>query len=115
MAESKLERKAYQQIIDAGLPEPVREFKFHPVRGWRADFAWPSHSLLLEIEGGVWLVTTGQHGKGHAHPERFEQDVEKYNAAALMGFHVLRATARTIQNGNMIADLEQFFSGIEDW
>lgn len=113
MNQSRLERTAYQQIVDAGLPEPVREFRFHPVRGWRADFAWPEHKLLLEIEGGIWLQTTGHHGKGHAHPERFESDVDKYNAAALLGYWVLRATARTLDDGNMIADLLQFFSAIE--
>lgn len=112
---SRLEQKALEQIILAGLPEPEREYKFHPVRQWRADFAWPNQMLLLEIEGGIWLSTTQEHGKGHAHPERFEADVQKYNAATLSGWRLLRATAKTIRDGQMLADLQQFFSGIEDW
>src|SRR5690349_8243666 len=30
----------------------AREFKFHPDRKYRADFAFPDHHLLAEIEGG---------------------------------------------------------------
>lgn len=64
MNQSRLERTAYQQIVDAGLPEPVREFRFHPVRGWRADFAWPEHKLLLEIEGGFGYKQRATTAKG---------------------------------------------------
>jgi len=40
---------------------PVPEFKFHPVRKWRADFAFPAHMILIEIEGGVWV--NGRHNR----------------------------------------------------
>ena len=38
----------------AGLPEPIPEYKFHPLRRWRADYCWPIHKVIVEIEGGVW-------------------------------------------------------------
>src|SRR5688572_1545842 len=37
------------------IPLPTPEFKFHPKRRWRADFAWPNPDgggVLLEVDGG---------------------------------------------------------------
>ena len=39
--------------------EVVKEFKFHPTRRWRFDYAIPTHKIALEVEGGVW--TGGRH------------------------------------------------------
>lgn len=39
--------------------ECVKEFKFHPVRKWRFDYAVPEYKIALEVEGGVW--TGGRH------------------------------------------------------
>ena len=30
---------------------PLREYKFHPRRDWRFDFAWPEKKLAVEIQG----------------------------------------------------------------
>ncbi len=60
------------------------EFKFHPDRRWRADFAIPSEKLLIEIDGGVW--SGGRHTRGAG----FIGDCEKLNAAAVLGYRVLR-------------------------
>jgi len=93
---SELERLMAWQIRVAGLPEPVRELKFHPVRRWRADFAWPDYGVMLEVEGGVWIV--GAHNRG-AH---FESDCEKYAEAALLGWTVIRATGRQVKDGRAL-------------
>ena len=29
----------------------VKEFKFHPVRKWRFDYAVPEHKIALEVDG----------------------------------------------------------------
>ena len=39
----------------AGLPEPVPEYRWHPVRKFRADYAIPLHRILIEIDGGAML------------------------------------------------------------
>ena len=70
----------------AGLPEPVAEYCFHPLRRWRLDWAWPDRRLALEIEGGVW--TRGRHTRGAG----FLADMEKYNHLALAGWRLLRCT-----------------------
>lgn len=66
--------------------ECIKEFKFHPERRWRFDYAIPQYKIALEVEGGVW--TQGRHTR----PQGFLGDVEKYNTATLMGWRVFRTT-----------------------
>ena len=70
---------------DLGV-ECVKEYKFHPERRWRFDYAVPEHKIALEVEGGVW--TQGRHTR----PQGFLGDIEKYNTATLMGWRVFRTT-----------------------
>ena len=71
-------------LRSVGLPAPVREHRFHPVRRWRFDYAWIDHKVALEVEGGVW--TGGRHTRGAG----FVGDLEKYNAAVVAGWRVVR-------------------------
>ena len=66
--------------------ECIKEYKFHPTRKWRFDYAIPEHKIALEVEGGVW--TRGR----HTSPNGFLNDIEKYNTATLMGWRVFRTT-----------------------
>lgn len=71
-------------LRSVGLPAPVREHRFHPVRRWRFDYAWIEHKVALEVEGGVW--TGGRHTRGAG----FIKDMEKLNAATVAGWRVVR-------------------------
>lgn len=66
--------------------ECVKEYKFHPERKWRFDYAIPKYKIALEVEGGVW--TRGRHTR----PKGFLSDMEKYNTATLYGWRVFRTT-----------------------
>ena len=66
--------------------ECVKEYKFHPKRRWRFDYAIPDHKIALEGEGGVWT------GGRHIRAQGFLGDMEKYNTATLMGWRVFRTT-----------------------
>lgn len=68
------------------LHRPVPEFRFHPVRKFRFDFAWPEHRLALEVEGGVW--SGGAHGRGTG----IVRDMEKATLAAEEGWRIIRVT-----------------------
>lgn len=81
---------------------PEMEYKFHPVRRWRFDFAWPSLMLAVEVEGGTWGKVAGRHNRGSG----FEQDCEKYNTAALLGWRVLRFTDKMIKSGMATQQIE---------
>ena len=89
---SALEETFVLLCAAAGYPDPDREYRFTD-RRWRFDFAWPDRLLAVEIEGGVW--TNGRHSRGAG----FISDCEKYNAAALQGWMVLRFTGEHLHNG----------------
>ncbi len=61
-----------------------KEYKFHPKRKWRFDFADPANKVAVEIDGGVFAG--GRHTRGAG----FRADCEKINAAAVLGWRVLR-------------------------
>ena len=80
-------------LNSAGLPPPVKEFRFAPPRRLRFDLAWPAHRVAMEIEGGVW--TRGRHVRGTG----FLNDLEKYKQAAMLGWKLLRATPAMVKDG----------------
>jgi hypothetical protein len=98
---SDLEQDLAFHIHAAGLPEPVREYRFHDTRRWRFDFAWPEYQVAAEVEGGVF--TKGRHTRGPG----FVKDCEKYNEAALLGWIVLRFPSPMISSGEALAMLER--------
>lgn len=87
------------------LPEPEREYRFSH-RRWRLDFAWPAYKVAAEVEGGTW--SRGRHSRGAG----FERDCEKYNAAALLGWRVLRFTTGMVEDGRAAATLEELFKSL---
>jgi very-short-patch-repair endonuclease len=74
---------------------PVAEHRFHPVRRWRFDWAWPAERLAIEVEGGVFLPGGGRHTRGAG----FTADCEKYAEAAILGWRVIRVLPRWIDDG----------------
>jgi very-short-patch-repair endonuclease len=88
------------QIQAAGLPPPVQEYRFNPGRLHRFDFAWPERMLGVEVDGGTW--SAGRHTRGAG----FERDVEKLNAAAELGWVVLRFTTRMVEDGRALATIQ---------
>ena len=83
------------------LPEPELEYRFHPTRRWRFDGAYREYMLAYECEGGTYI-----RGR-HVRADGFEKDCEKYNAAAILGWRVLRFTTEMIADGRAIATLER--------
>lgn len=83
----------WRLVQAAGLPVPEREYRFHPVRRWRMDYAWPDYLLAVEIQGGTWQ------GGRHARGAGYEQDSEKANTALSMGWRLLRYTPGLLKDG----------------
>ena len=88
--------------------ECVKEFRFHPVRLWRFDYAIPEHKIALEVEGGVWT------GGRHTSSVGFLKDMEKYNTATLMGWRVLRTTPDELYRLKTLNLLKTAISGVFD-
>lgn len=87
-ATKKLHQRVTMQLI--GMPKPVGEFKFHPDRRWRFDYAWPDKKIALEIHGATYKGGRHVTGKG------FASDREKMNEAQLLGWIVIEATTDNI-------------------
>lgn len=84
---SPLEESFRRQATAHGIPAWVEEHRFDRVRKWRFDFAWPSRMLAVEVEGGTH--SGGRHTRGAG----YAADCEKYNAATISGWRVLRFTS----------------------
>lgn len=82
------------QLAQAGLPEPVKEFKFHAERGWRYDYAWPDLKVAAEYQGGVF----DEGRSGHTSKGGVLRDVEKLNESQAAGWHVVYVTPNTVVN-----------------
>ena len=77
-----------------------QEYKFHPKRKWRADFHIMGKKILVEVEGGVWSGGRHTRGKGYI------GDMEKYNAAVVMGYQVLRFSTDQVKSGLAVQQIE---------
>jgi len=78
-----------------------QEFEFHPKRKWRADFHLVGKKILVEVEGAIWSGGRHTRGKGYI------GDMEKYNAATMMGFQVLRFSTDQVKSGSAIEQIEK--------
>jgi very-short-patch-repair endonuclease len=100
---SKLEQRFVLLWRSMNGPELEREFRFHPTRKWRADFAHLPSRTLIEIEGGIWV-----RGR-HTTPRGFTADAEKYFEAAMGGWRVVRLvdSQLTLPNlGRLVAAIQ---------
>ena len=108
MGKSQLELLLAAQLETAGLGPAEREWRFHPTRRWRFDFAFPHlvPPLAIEVEGGTW--SRGRHTRGKG----FENDCIKYNAAAILNWRILRFTGDIVRDGRAI---DVIVKAVEIW
>jgi len=112
MTQSIAELTLAAQLEQAGIPFE-REYRFAPPRRWRSDFLVHGdglvdfESLLVEIDGGGFIA--GRHTRGTG----FENDAEKASAAAILGYRVIRATPRQVEDGRALAWIRQAL-GLQD-
>lgn len=79
---------------------PTREYKFHPNRGWKIDYAITELMIAIEREGGVYT------GGRHTRPVGFLKDMEKYNELAIMGWTLIRAIPDDMQTDKVLRLVE---------
>ncbi len=80
----------------SGLRKPTPEFRFHPMRKWRFDFAWQEAGIALEIEGGGWVNGGHNRGSGRA------KDREKFNHAAELGWLIFYVTPKEVYSHTIL-------------
>jgi very-short-patch-repair endonuclease len=114
MTRSTAELLLATQLEQAGIPFE-REFRFHPSRKWRADYAIERpnqmlrgiYTILVEIDGGAFVA--GRHSRGTG----VEADCEKQSAAAILGYRVIRCTPRQVEDGRALSWIKQAL-GLEE-
>lgn len=84
-----------------GLPEPAGEFRFHPVRKWRFDFAFLAERIAVEVDGGVW------NNGGHVRGKYFIECADKRNEAQRLGWRVFSFQPGDLKSGKAMAFLCQ--------
>lgn len=100
MTVSELVETLAWQLRAVGLI-PEREVRFHPVRRWRFDLAWPDRRVAVEVDGGTW--TGGRHTTGPG----IESDAAKFSEAAALGWRVLRVTRKMVESGQALTLVER--------
>lgn len=90
----------------ARLPKPETEVELIAGRKFRFDFVWRDRMVIAEVEGGTYAPGGGRHRQR----EGFQTDATKYNAAACLGYRVVRFTPAMINSGEAVRTLEQLLS-----
>jgi very-short-patch-repair endonuclease len=76
--------------------EPIEhDYRFHPVRQWMFDFAFPEKMVAVEMEGGVFSKG------GHTRGKHYSDDCWKYNEAQSLGWRVMRYTVKHLESNPM--------------
>ena len=78
------EMKLVVQLLNIDF---VSEFKFHETRQWRFDISIPSLKIAIEYEGIMSRKSR------HTTVTGYTKDCEKYNAATIAGWRILRYNA----------------------
>lgn len=81
---SKLEEKLFKDMKFFNIPEPVRQWRFHPTRMWRFDFTWVGTKVAVEVQGGVFMGGGGGHNRGAS----MHKDWKKHNEATKLGWRI---------------------------
>lgn len=104
LKKSEIAKMAFPELcVQKGIPRPETEYPFAQSKGrrWRFDYCWPDHSVALECDGGIW--TRGRHTRGKG----WLADAEKLNAAAAMGWRMLRCTPDQLCTSEMLDVIKQ--------
>ncbi len=98
---SKLEVRFSQELGLLGVKNVESEYRFHPTRKWRFDFACPDVMLAAEINGGIFKK--GRHSRGAGQTA----DYEKINAAIELGWRVFQFGPTQIRSGQAALQFER--------
>lgn len=79
-----------------GLSRFERQYLFAPGRKYRADFFFPDHNLIVEIDGAV-----------HRIKARFKADIERDQVIFFLGYRKLRISTAQVRSGEAVQLIER--------
>jgi very-short-patch-repair endonuclease len=86
---SEAERILRRLLKEAGLPQPITN---HPIGRYRADFCWPKHELIVELDSWTY----------HGHRRAFKHDRKRNAELAAKGWSILPITPDQLRNEPLI-------------
>lgn len=98
----RAQRSLGEQLQCAGISPEIEYFfcprdeRGRPYRRWRFDFAIPAALLAIEVDGGMFA------GGRHGGQPSVVRDLEKLNAAAMLGWRILRVTPAMVRRGEAL-------------
>lgn len=84
-----------------------QQYRFHPERKWRFDFAFVDELVAVELDGGIFAAENGQVAGKHARGVGRLKDYEKRNAAAELGWLVLCYGPPQVRSGEAALQVER--------
>lgn len=104
-------RDALEAVMDlqlraAGL-SAERQYRFHPVRKWRFDFAFVDAKVAIEVDGGTFS------GGRHTRATGYDEDCRKRAEAMLLGWRVLNATGEQVKSGEALRWVQGLLALVE--
>jgi very-short-patch-repair endonuclease len=120
-SKSEIEDHLETRMRQLSLPSMEREYRFaanhvglgpglrrrlayYQLKDWRFDFADLKRMIAVECEGGTY--SGGRHVRGAG----YEDDCEKYNHAAKLGWRVYRFTSAMVKDDRAILFLTSIYS-----
>lgn len=96
--------------VTSGVPEPARQHAFAAEfgRGWRFDFAWTEPPPRWPESSHLAVEVVGEE---HRIRGRHRADMERLNAAQMLGWTVLQFRPREVTAGVAIRVLAAIFGG----
>lgn len=108
-APSRLETELAGHLSVMGL-KPESQYRFHPERRWRLDFAFPDLRIGVEIDGGIFAAENGGEVGKHARGAGRCNDMEKRNAAAELGWVILNYGPPHVRSGEAALQISRLVS-----
>jgi hypothetical protein len=84
-----------------------RQYKFHPERRWRLDFAAVDVLVGVEVDGSVFAAENGQTAGRHSRGKGIVEGYQKKNAAAELGWLILCYGPPQIRSGEAAMQVER--------
>lgn len=95
-----LENHLLHQMRCLKLPEPERNYRFHPTRKFEIDFAWPDLRYGVEVQGGTY------NGGKHARGVGYTIDCRKMGEAMVLGWTVYACDTVLVKTGEAVNIIE---------
>ena len=113
-SDSELEATLLGQLRMLNIHDGRQQYRWHPTRRYRSDIAFVDQRLLIEVEGGQWLVGQEGHWSRHMHPQGFEDDCIRSAEAAILGWRMIRCTTTMVLDGRAVTLIERALNGSGD-